>query len=625
MNTTTFSPVKGVLTLFLFFVTIVSSAQVVEFADDFESGTANWILTDLWGLNATNSNSPTNSLTESPVGNYGDLETSFATMANPVDLSTVLDANVSFWAIYDIEGGFDYMYVEASGDGGTSWVNLGTFDGENNLTPWLPYSYSLGGFVGSANVLVRFRFVSDGFVTEDGMYIDDFEITSNSIDNSPPLILHTGPVMHQASLSVQNVTAQIIDISGISLAELTYTVDGGGPQIVSGVNTTADEYLFIVPPLPAGSWVDYWLTAIDASDSLNVAQSDTSSYISGNYLVYDNAQIDFVNSYGPGSPQGYAGAAVAVTLPGMTDLVTSLIRNYTDINRPNDSMLIHVWSDNAGLPGVDLITPFLLFPEATLAEPNRITRVDLRPYASQLSNLSGGVFVGFTVPFGEVWVSQTTPGVAGRTFIDSLGIWAGITDDYHFRAITDTFAGAPVADFTFNVSADPLVAFTDISTSSPTSWAWDFGDGVGTSAVQNPSYTYTANGTYNVCLTTTNGVGSSTTCQFVTITNIVSVANFTASSTNFCQGVCITFTDASANGPLTWDWLFPGGTPATDSVQNPTVCYATPGSYDVTLIVSNGGGSDTLTLTSYLTVTSCPVPVAAFSASDTMICVGDPV
>ena len=625
MNTKLFAPRRSVLVSMLLLASVLCDAQIVEFSDDFESGTANWTLTDLWGLSTSNSNSPTNSLTESPTGNYGDLETSYATMANPVDLSTVLDANMTFWAIYDIEGGFDYMYVEASRDGGATWDNVATFDGENNLSPWVQYSYSLGGYVGSAYVLVRFMFVSDGFVNFDGMYIDDFEITSNSIDNSPPLILHTGPVMHQATLSAQNITAQLIDISGISLAEMSYTVDGGAPQIVTGLNTSGDEYLFVLPQQPAGAWMDYWFTAIDASDSLNMAQSDTSSYISGNYISYDNAQIDFVNSYGPSSLSLLNGTAVAITLPGTTDLVTALIRNYTDVNRPNDSMLIHVWDEVGGLPGTDLITPFKVFPEATLAEPNRITRVDLRPYSSQLSNLSGNVFVGFTVPTGEVWVSQTTPGVAGRTYADDGSIWANITDDYHFRAITDTFAGAPVTDFTYNSSADPLIAFSDISTNSPTSWSWDFGDGIGTSTSQNPSYTYTANGTYNVCLTTTNSVGSSTTCQLVTVSSIATVANFTASSTSFCQGTCITFADKSTNVPLTWSWSFPGGTPATDTAKNPIICYTTPGTYDVTLIVTNGGGSDTLVQSAYITVTSCPPPVAGFTALDTSVCIGDPV
>ncbi|UCD63990.1 MAG: PKD domain-containing protein [Candidatus Zixiibacteriota bacterium] len=69
----------------------------------------------------------------------------------------------------------------------------------------------------------------------------------------------------------------------------------------------------------------------------------------------------------------------------------------------------------------------------------------------------------------------------------------------------------PVADFVGSPTSGspPLtVDFIDLSTGSPTSWSWDFGDGVGTSADQNPSYTYNSVGSYTVTLTATNAYGS---------------------------------------------------------------------------------------------------------------------
>jgi hypothetical protein len=71
----------------------------------------------------------------------------------------------------------------------------------------------------------------------------------------------------------------------------------------------------------------------------------------------------------------------------------------------------------------------------------------------------------------------------------------------------------PVANFTGTprVGADPLiVVFTDTSTGTPTSWLWDFkNDGTAISALQNPTYIYTAAGTYTVKLKATNADGSS--------------------------------------------------------------------------------------------------------------------
>ena len=39
-----------------------------------------------------------------------------------------------------------------------------------------------------------------------------------------------------------------------------------------------------------------------------------------------------------------------------------------------------------------------------------------------------------------------------------------------------------------------------------------------------------------------------------------------------------------------WQWSFPGGTPSTSTERNPTVVYQTPGTYDVTLTVTNANG-----------------------------------
>jgi len=70
---------------------------------------------------------------------------------------------------------------------------------------------------------------------------------------------------------------------------------------------------------------------------------------------------------------------------------------------------------------------------------------------------------------------------------------------------------------------------------------------------------------------------------------------------------CIDFFDQSSNNPVSWEWTFDGGTPASSTDQNPAqICYNNPGVYDVTLITINSYGSDTLVLSSYITVYSTP-------------------
>ena len=64
-----------------------------------------------------------------------------------------------------------------------------------------------------------------------------------------------------------------------------------------------------------------------------------------------------------------------------------------------------------------------------------------------------------------------------------------------------------------------------------------------------------------------------------------------------CVNDPIAFKDASWKAGITqWEWTFPGGSPATSNAQNPSVTYAAPGWYDVTLKVTNSAGSNTKTI-----------------------------
>jgi gliding motility-associated-like protein len=56
---------------------------------------------------------------------------------------------------------------------------------------------------------------------------------------------------------------------------------------------------------------------------------------------------------------------------------------------------------------------------------------------------------------------------------------------------------------------EPIIHFTDATTGGAwiTSWNWDFGDGVGTSTIQNPIYTYLDTGTFAAQLVVTSNLG----------------------------------------------------------------------------------------------------------------------
>lgn len=145
-----------------------------------------------------------------------------------------------------------------------------------------------------------------------------------------------------------------------------------------------------------------------------------------------------------------------------------------------------------------------------------------------------------------------------------------------------------------------------------TSWQWDFGDG-GSSTLQNPTYTYTAQGTYTVRLIITTSTGCRDT---LTIGNAVQVgthpaAAFSAVPNPVCAREPVQFTDLSVPADE-WFWDFGDG--STSIIQHPSHSFNDTGYFDITLIAYNNGCPDTVVLTDYIYVLP---PIAVFTtASD---------
>lgn len=83
------------------------------------------------------------------------------------------------------------------------------------------------------------------------------------------------------------------------------------------------------------------------------------------------------------------------------------------------------------------------------------------------------------------------------------------------------------------------------------------------------------------------------------------LANFTPSTLNSCVST-VSFTDSSTSTPQQWLWNFGDG--ATSTQQNPVHAYLLDGVYDISLVVTNNMGSDSMT--QQITVTLPPPPIA---------------
>jgi PKD repeat protein len=117
-------------------------------------------------------------------------------------------------------------------------------------------------------------------------------------------------------------------------------------------------------------------------------------------------------------------------------------------------------------------------------------------------------------------------------YVGSGGNWQTQIASFKFDscgssgAVTANFSGTPTSGV-----APLTVAFTDLSTTTSgtiTSWSWNFGDS-GTSTEQNPSHQYTAEGTYTVSLTVSDGTNSDTETKinYITVEEAVQEPGFT--------------------------------------------------------------------------------------------------
>ncbi|MFZ1706125.1 MAG: PKD domain-containing protein [Saprospiraceae bacterium] len=134
--------------------------------------------------------------------------------------------------------------------------------------------------------------------------------------------------------------------------------------------------------------------------------------------------------------------------------------------------------------------------------------------------------------------------------------------------------------------------------------SWNFGDG-NMSTVLNPEHIYTAEGTYIVELTAQNDCGTSFYSQQIEVI-ARPTAQFSADILMGCSPLSVQYSDESSPNTTQWNWSFPGGTPASSSVQNPIVIYNSPGQYDATLIALNAAGQDVSTVNNYITVNTSP-------------------
>jgi PKD repeat protein len=230
------------------------------------------------------------------------------------------------------------------------------------------------------------------------------------------------------------------------------------------------------------------------------------------------------------------------------------------------------------------------------------------------------------------------PVTATLTVLNSVGMVA--TGTAPTRAVTVTGAPtgnqAPTASINAPAAANTSVApgasmnfqgsGTDPDNNTPLTYAWSFpGGNPASSTAQNPgAVTYSTAGVFTATLIVKDSLGLASAAVTRTVTvaapganqpPVASIAAPTASPT-VAPGAAVNFqgagTDPDNNVPLSYKWSFPGGNPASSSVQNPgAVSYAAAGTYTASLTVTDGKGLASVPATLSVTVAAVSQKLAA--------------
>lgn len=205
----------------------------------------NWTSTS-WSTTAADFVSPSTSITDSPGGNYPNQTNRIINLSNSINLSNAIAASAMFYAKWEIEDNYDYCQFEVSTDGGSSWTplcgkytNTGSAnqDQGNPLydgfqTTWVREEVDLSDYLGNT-VNFRFQLRSDNFVTEDGFYFDDFEISvieqaTAEVNDTDLVLFHLFPNPANQTVKVQlehleSGTIVIRDASGREVEHVVFS------------------------------------------------------------------------------------------------------------------------------------------------------------------------------------------------------------------------------------------------------------------------------------------------------------------------------------------------------------------------------------------------------------------
>lgn len=157
---------------------------------------------------------------------------------------------------------------------------------------------------------------------------------------------------------------------------------------------------------------------------------------------------------------------------------------------------------------------------------------------------------------------------------------------------------------------------------------WCYAGSFGANCLDIDLSAYAGEPEVRIKIENTNGFGNNLYIDNVRITSNCFVlqpptAAFAADVEMGCAPLTVEYTDFSLGDIDSWQWSFPGGVPSSSNEQNPTVEYPVPGSYPVSLTVSNAAGSNSTSLNTDIEVQGPPEPFFLYDIDSFTVAFGN--
>lgn len=167
----------------------LSGSPMSIFIEDAETGLNGWD-TYNWGLTTATAYNGSYSITDSPQGNYQNNSATAIRNSNPISLAGLNYPSVRFAARWQVENNYDFVRFQVSTDG-MHWTTLSGLytesgsgygtqnedeDGYDGQSTWVEEWIDLEEYNEESQVYFRFILTSDGAVSRDGFYFDDFAV-----------------------------------------------------------------------------------------------------------------------------------------------------------------------------------------------------------------------------------------------------------------------------------------------------------------------------------------------------------------------------------------------------------------------------------------------------------------